>query len=279
MSVGTFVQPDFAVQAPSAVKTSIQNCISVHNRIAGSFAPHEQAVHDMTVRIDAGSLMVLGNVLEVLGQSTAAIVPPTSPIYRIDRVLINSTSGVYSVVSGDPYTVTPDIPDITVGCIPICQVLLTAGMTEITNLLITDERIMGGGAVREGIAIGGIYMTVSANNPNVDLGYGTWVEWGSGKIPMGLSATEAGFDHMEDFGGSKTIDAAHSHSVDCPSHTHQLGINNLSREGWMSEWGARTGDPESAAVSGGTGGPSGAFNGSVNIMNPYIICKFWKRTA
>jgi len=272
MSVGTFVQPDFAVQAPSAVKTSIQNCIQVHNRIAGSFAPHEQAPADMTIRIDAGSLMVLGNVSEVVGQNATITPTVTSGLqYQIARVLVHATTGLCSVVYGAANAVEGNAakPAITTGCIPICQVLLTYGMTEITNLLITDERIMGGGSGgggKEAIAVGGIYITTTENNPADDLGYGTWELFGSGKMLLGASADYL----LGSFGGSKEINTGHSHTVN--SHSHTISSVNTQLNGVTEQPGNVVQSP-TGETSPGTDGAGGVQN----IMNPYIVVKFWKR--
>ena len=271
--VGTFVQPDFSIQAPSAVKTNIQNCIQVHNRIAGSFAPHEQAPADMTIRIDAGSLMVLGNVSEVVGQNATITPTVTSGLqYQIARVLVHATTGLCSVVYGAANAVEGNAakPAITTGCIPICQVLLTYGMTEITNLLITDERIMGGGSGgggKEAIAVGGIYITTTENNPADDLGYGTWELFGSGKMLLGASADYP----LGSFGGSKEITTSHGHdiSVAVTVTTTPATVNRLYDEEQFVV----------GSVTGSGTGSAGGGGGVLNVMNPYIVVKFWKRTA
>ena len=278
MTVATFIQPNFSTQDPIDVKTNIQNCFVVHNRIAGSFAAHEQDPADMTIKIDAGSLMVLGNVLEVAGQDTPTIAAPTDPvlIYRIDRVLVNATTGIRSVVTGTPHASFPAIPAITTGYIPICRVLLTTGMTEISNLLITDERIMGGGGGKEAIAIDGIYMTMSTNSPEVDLGYGTWAPIGSGRIPIGVSP-----DFPEGTtGGSKTADVSHSHGLACDAHSHEL-VSSPVEDIFQ-----RIVEPNYLYHNepyGTTGtivtGVASLNTGSINIMNPYFACYFWRRTA
>jgi len=139
MTVGTFVQPDFEAQSGTAYKTNLDNAAAVHHRLSGSYAPHEQDTPDMTVRVDAGALWVSGALVESAAQDSAIITAPAVDP-RIDRIVIDSETGVVSVITGvedDP----PAAPAITAGKLPVCQVLLAASTTEITNDLITDERV------------------------------------------------------------------------------------------------------------------------------------------
>ena len=72
---------------------------------------------------------------------TGAITAPVSNS-RIDRVVVNRTTGALSVITGTPGA-TPAVPAITVGVVPIAQVLLTSASTSIINAMITDERDVG----------------------------------------------------------------------------------------------------------------------------------------
>ena len=75
--------------------------------------------------------------------------------------------------------------------------------------------------------IGCIYMSVSSTNPSTLFG-GTWVAWGSGKVPVGVNTDDTNFDEVEKTGGEKshTLSVAemaqHTHSI--PAHSH--GLNN-----------------------------------------------------
>lgn len=71
-------------------------------------------------------------------QRTAAIVAPGSNS-RIDRIVIDRITAAVSVITGTP-GVTPAVPALTAGVVPIAQVLLTSASTSITNGMITDER-------------------------------------------------------------------------------------------------------------------------------------------
>ena len=99
MSVGTFILPQVS-QGGETFKTNIENCLAVLARLGQSFAPHEQATPNMTVRLDAGYLFSGGILTEVAAQNTGTITAPTvNP--RIDRVVTDAASGAVSVVTGE----------------------------------------------------------------------------------------------------------------------------------------------------------------------------------
>ena len=75
--------------------------------------------------------------------------------------------------------------------------------------------------------VGSIYMSVNNVNPGTLFG-GTWVAWGSGKVPVGVDANDTDFDTVEETGGTKSVTLtsaqsgvpAHSHGLN--SHTHTM---------------------------------------------------------
>ena len=61
--------------------------------------------------------------------------------------------------------------------------------------------------------IGSIYMTTDSTiNPSSFFG-GTWVSWGSGKVPVGVNPNDGDFNTAEKTGGAKTVNASHNHSI------------------------------------------------------------------
>ena len=143
MAVGTFVQPDNTTQGGTAYKNNIDNSVAAMSRVGDAFAAHEQAVPDMTVRVDAGGVLygatlATATFTEVAAQTSAVIVAPAANP-RIDRVVTSMAAGVVAVVTGVEAAV-PAAPAIPTGYLPNCQVLLQTTSTEITNSMITDER-------------------------------------------------------------------------------------------------------------------------------------------
>ena len=56
--------------------------------------------------------------------------------------------------------------------------------------------------------VGSIYLSVKNENPSTKFG-GTWVAWGSGRVPVGVNSSDSSFNSVEKTGGSKT----HNHTV------------------------------------------------------------------
>ena len=86
--------------------------------------------------------------------------------------------------------------------------------------------------------IGSIYMSVDSTNPGSILG-GTWEVWGSGRVPVGVNASDSNFDTVEKTGGVSTVTLtaaqsgvpAHAHGLNSHvhglnSHTHTLTSNS-----------------------------------------------------
>ncbi len=157
--------------------------------------------------------------------------------------------------------------------------------------------------------IGSIYMSVNNTNPSTIFG-GTWVAWGAGRVPVGVSS-ETEFNSVEKTGGAKTHTLtinqmpSHGHSVSIPSsggcttsssgqHSHSgRYVNTVPSNGGTN--GARTynhsGDLATITSSDGahthtvpnhthTVNQSNAGGGQAhNNLQPYITCYMWKRTA
>lgn len=160
--------------------------------------------------------------------------------------------------------------------------------------------------------IGHIRMETTNTNPATYLGFGTWVLWGSGKVPVGVNTSDSSFKAVEKTGGSKTVNISHSHTIashnhggntgshvltvnEIPSHNHVWKYSSSAQSG-SSTWGsAGEGSTGSANdVIGNTGGGKGhthtisasgqqttssAGSTSLSLLQPYITCYMWKRTA
>ena len=139
MTVATFTQPNYLTQSASAYKAAIDAAIAVLNSIGGDFAPHASTAPNMQVVIDAGRIFKPGgSIISIAQQTTGALIAPiTNP--RIDRVVVDSEDGVYSVLTGTE-SASPIAPAIPNGKLPVCQISMTVGMTTIANSIITDER-------------------------------------------------------------------------------------------------------------------------------------------
>lgn len=177
----------------------------------------------------------------------------------------------------------------------------TVGRINLSNLVKAIANVM--------LPVGHILMTTRNVNPETYLG-GTWVAWGSGRVPTGVSADDTDYNASEKIGGAKTLNLAHSHIVNSHSHTvnsHKhvapfgyddnvyyasriydstvlsaSGVNGYSFKATSSGMTSPLRLNYTSAESPGTSNSSPGTNsklGNIDIRQPYITCYMWKRTA
>jgi hypothetical protein len=137
--------------------------------------------------------------------------------------------------------------------------------------------------------VGSVFTAVVATNPATLLGFGTWSQIASGKMLVGQNGSDADFDTAEETGGSKTKNLAHNHSHNHtgPSHDHggATGTPSASAPVGIDNpvFSVSTTNHTHTIASGGTGNTStdATSGGSAtqDVMNPYFVVYFWKRTA
>ena len=72
--------------------------------------------------------------------------------------------------------------------------------------------------------VGSIYMSTSSTNPGSLFG-GTWVAWGSGRVPVGVNTNDTNFNTVEKTGGESTVTLS---VYNMPSHYHTVNSHNHS---------------------------------------------------
>lgn len=142
----TYTRPNFTTQQPSAYKANIEAMAQVFERLGNAFNAHQQDVGspapDLTVRVDGGPIFYNGTLSEIAAQSVSGFTVPSAGQNRVDRVVLDPTTGTCTRVAGAAVTGSPTAtaPAIPAGKRPICQVLITSADTVITDQMITDER-------------------------------------------------------------------------------------------------------------------------------------------
>lgn len=144
--------------------------------------------------------------------------------------------------------------------------------------------------------VGSIYINTTATNPATLFGFGTWVEFGAGRVLVGQNASDAIFDTLEETGGSKdAIVVSHSHSFSAATdtqgnHAHTVGFGFNISPGSTAYILDTLNDyvPSSSTTTGTAGAHSHNVSGTTNSagssgtnanVQPYIVVKMWKRTA
>jgi microcystin-dependent protein len=119
--------------------------------------------------------------------------------------------------------------------------------------------------------VGSIYMNASnSSNPSTLFGFGTWVTFGAGRVPVGIDATQSEFNTAEETGGAKTHTLTEQ---EIPSHRHILGRNGSITS---------TGNQRLVSLSNNGGSVYSEYTGggqAHNNLQPYIVVYMWKRTA
>lgn len=143
--------------------------------------------------------------------------------------------------------------------------------------------------------VGSIYMSVNNVNPENLFG-GTWVAWGSGRVPVGVNESDTNFNLVEKTGGSNT----HNHSIiigqatwyGVPLEESEYGIYTKDASGNRSK------SSGTIRLSSGSRQRNTALNAAMttfthdgfavettgvthnaSTLQPYITCYMWKRTA
>jgi len=136
--------------------------------------------------------------------------------------------------------------------------------------------------------VGSIYTNATnSTNPATLLGFGTWIAFGAGRVPVGFDAGNTLFDTAEETGGSAdavVVSHTHTATVTDPGHNHKQTNDNLT--GVDNDYygaGARyvaNGQNTSTETTGITvANSTEGVSGTDQNYQPYITVFMWKRTA
>jgi len=138
-----------------------------------------------------------------------------------------------------------------------------------------DKGEAGASGITWQFPIGHVLIDTVGVNPATWLGYGTWQELGAGRVLVGQDAAQTEFDTLGKTGGAKkhTLTLA-----EMPSHSHGVLYGNGAGANWaLAPAGVYPGNANAVNYSVATN--SQGAGGAHNNLQPYIVVKFWKRTA
>jgi hypothetical protein len=263
--------------------------VSLTTTTAANFAVYVPPVTKLYVVTNPSGYTATVYCSTVIGNTTAAgtgVAIPTgkSVLLRADGTNIveqlNHVVGAFSV--GGNLTVSGNIPSPTLTGTPVAP---TATFGTNTTQVATTAFVQA--ALAAAYPVGSIYINAtSSTNPATLLGFGTWVAFGAGRVPVGLDAGNAAFDTAEETGGSAdAIVVSHTHTatVTDPGHVHTIStVDNLAGgsdgpnvRGSGSAAATTNSAVTGISVSNSTTGSSGT---NANLQ-PYIVVYMWKRTA
>ena len=114
--------------------------------------------------------------------------------------------------------------------------------------------------------VGSIYTSTNSTDPSEIMG-GKWERYGEGKTLIGVDESDSSFNTVEKTGGSKSINLAHSHTVNSHTHTtqdHTLTIDEMPSHQHRSVTGY---NGEVLDFFGGSGESSGITHGTVEPIS------------
>lgn len=142
--------------------------------------------------------------------------------------------------------------------------------------------------------VGSVYINAAVStNPATLLGFGTWTVIGTGRVLVGLDASDALFDTLGETGGSKdAINVSHTHTassvsvVTDPGHSHSWGAQLVAPTGgpYLPTPTGPTQIPTTTSTTGitvattTTVASAGSSGTNANVQ-PYVVVQMWKRTA
>ena len=196
---------------------------------------------------------------------------------EIDAELVAVEGAVNSKanLNGPTFTGTPSAPTASFG----------TSSTQIATTAFVQAGLAGA------YPVGSIYMNATvATNPATLLGFGTWVAFGAGKVPIGLDSGDSDFNTVEGTGGTKdAIIPTHNHTAVTTStdsgHTHTVPGVATDTAGSSVAIGtgraiqSRTTLTGTANITSSTTVADAGESATGKNLQPYIVVYMWKRTA
>jgi len=207
--------------------------------------------------------------VKVSGQTGVAVPDGASMALRINAAGTDVVQAFTNAVSPS-FTGTPTAP--------------TAAYGTNTTQLATTAFVQA--ALQALHPVGSIYINAtSSTNPATLFGFGTWVAFGAGRVPVGFDSGNPLFDSAEETGGSAdAIVVSHTHTLTDPGHTHTTTIptsatGNSRQALYSTDNAGTTATITSSTATTGISVDTAGSSGTNANYQPYITVYMWKRTA
>jgi len=200
-------------------------------------------------------------------------------------VLVMNSAGT-DIVTATNYMTGATFPSPTLTGTPVAP---TASPGTSTTQIATTAFVTTG--LQAAYPVGSIYLSTVATNPNTLFGFGTWVAYGQGRMPISVDATYT----AGSTGGSATTTLitanlpSHSHSatttISDPGHAHSYTTNSgtAPQSGSATQCMVNpTSQTTGTATTGITASTSISNTGSgtaATTISPYIAVYMWNRTV
>jgi hypothetical protein len=241
-----------------------------------------------------GSLVVPANkkLYFIYNNTSSAItVKVTTGVSVPAAAKIVLVSNGTDIITATNYMTGATFPSPTLTGTPVAP---TASPGTSTTQIATTAFVTTG--LQAAYPVGSIYLSTVSTNPNTLFGFGTWVAYGQGRMPISVDATYlAGTT-----GGSATTTLitanlpSHTHSFSATtdatdlSHTHTYGSGNNWGSGSANAFDARNNNSYTTSgasanmnhthtLSGTTGGTGSGT--AATTISPYIAVYMWNRTV
>lgn len=129
--------------------------------------------------------------------------------------------------------------------------------------------------------VGSIYFSTSESNPEFLFGFGAWISWGAGRIPVGVDATQPQYNNAENTGGSNSVTITKTNLPHVRIGVQRDGEHNVVRGSGNGSGTANTGISSNASAYHPNTLSTDYLGDStpLDITPPYITCYMWKRTS
>lgn len=261
--------------------------------------------HDYIIDNGTGSAVradINSALLAIAGANSGATAPSTTYAYQL---WADTNTGKLKIRNGgnSAWLEVGDLTSANLGLMlatrfPNVNANITASDEELNKLdgvtATTSELNLLAGQTSLGVAmtqiypVGSVFTSVVSTNPAsllAGMSGTTWVSFGAGRTLIGIDSSDTDFNSVEEIGGAKTntnTTGSTTLTIDqIPSHSHSLSPT-------LNTGNSTDGNPNrvSGGGSGGaisitsTGGGQGhTHSNNIDIVQPYIVVYFWKRTA